>query len=45
MRRAPSGQHKLVIIPQGKDIPRGTLLTILEQAGLNRNEFLRLLRD
>ena len=45
MRRAPSGQHKLVIVPQGKDIPRGTLLTILEQAGLNRNEFLRLLRD
>jgi predicted RNA binding protein YcfA (HicA-like mRNA interferase family) len=34
---------RLVIVPKGKDIPRGTLRSILEQAGLNRDEFLNLL--
>ena len=37
------GRVRLVIVPQGKDIPRGTLLAILEQAGLTRDEFLALL--
>lgn len=43
VRRKPSGRYRLVIVPYGKDIPRGTLLAILEQAGLSREEFLRLL--
>jgi len=34
---------RLVIVPQGKDIPRGTLLAILEQAGLSKEGFLALL--
>lgn len=38
-----SGRVRLVIVPQGKDIPRGTLLAILDQAGLSKDEFLRLL--
>lgn len=37
------GRVHLVIVPQGKDIPRGTLLAILEQAGLSKADFLRLL--
>ena len=43
VRRDPTGTTRLVIVPYGKDIPRGTLLAILEQAGLRREEFLRLL--
>ncbi|MBI3298399.1 MAG: type II toxin-antitoxin system HicA family toxin [Elusimicrobia bacterium] len=39
----PSDKVRLVIVPQGKDIPRGTLLAILDQAGLSRDEFLGLL--
>jgi predicted RNA binding protein YcfA (HicA-like mRNA interferase family) len=39
----PSGHTRLVIVPQGKDIPRGTLLAILDQASLSRDEFLALL--
>jgi len=42
-RVGTSGRTRLVIVPQGKDIPRGTLLAILDQAGLSRDEFLRLL--
>ena len=38
-----TGRTRLVIVPQGKDIPRGTLRAILDQAGLGREEFLRLL--
>lgn len=36
-----SGRPRLVIVPYGKDIPRGTLLSILDQAGLTREEFLK----
>ena len=35
---------KLVIVPQRKQLPKGTLLAILEQAGLTRKEFLKLLK-
>ena len=38
-----TGRARLVIVPQGKDIPRGTLLSIIEQSGLSRDEFLGLL--
>ena len=34
----------LVIVPKRKDVPMGTLLAILEQAGLSREEFLNLLQ-
>jgi predicted RNA binding protein YcfA (HicA-like mRNA interferase family) len=33
----------LVIVPQKDEIPRGTLLSIIEQAGLTRKEFMRIL--
>lgn len=34
----------LVIVPQKKIIPRGTLLAIIKQAGLSKEEFMRLLK-
>ena len=34
---------RLVIIPDRKTIPRGTLRGILEQAGLTREEFLNFI--
>ena len=43
VKRDPTGKIRLVIVPQGRDIPRGTLLAILNQAGLPREEFLKLL--
>jgi predicted RNA binding protein YcfA (HicA-like mRNA interferase family) len=33
----------LVIVPKRRDLPQGTLRAIIEQAGLTRSEFLRLL--
>jgi predicted RNA binding protein YcfA (HicA-like mRNA interferase family) len=42
VRHDPFGT-RLVIVPYGHDIPRGTVLAILEQAGLSRDEFLKLL--
>ncbi|OAQ21536.1 type II toxin-antitoxin system HicA family toxin [Thermosulfurimonas dismutans] len=35
----------LVIVPQKRIIPRGTLLAIIKQAGLTKEEFMRLLRE
>ena len=43
MKREPGGKVMIVIVPQGKDIPRGTLLAILDQSGLSREKFLDLL--
>jgi len=37
-------KSRLVIIPKKKVIPKGTLLSILDQAGLSKKEFLNLLR-
>ena len=34
---------RLVIVPDKKEIPKGTLLSILEQAGLSKEEFVKLL--
>lgn len=42
-KKDAAGRVRLTIVPQGKDIPRGTLLAILDQAGLSRDEFLGLL--
>ncbi|MGR3310096.1 MAG: type II toxin-antitoxin system HicA family toxin [Candidatus Brocadiales bacterium] len=40
-----SGKKRLVVVPQRKEIPKGTLLAIIEQAGLTRDDFVRLLHD
>ena len=42
-RMDPVGRVRLVIVPQRKDVPTGTLRAILDQAGLSREVFLRLL--
>ncbi|OGW05279.1 MAG: hypothetical protein A2W77_08335 [Nitrospinae bacterium RIFCSPLOWO2_12_39_16] len=34
---------RLVIVPKRMDIPKGTLLAILDQAGLTKDEFIDLL--
>jgi len=38
--RDAAGRVRLVIIPHRKDVPTGTLLAIIEQAGLTKAEFL-----
>lgn len=43
VKKDPGGRVRLVIVPQGRDIPRGTLLAILDQAGLTKDDFLSLL--
>jgi predicted RNA binding protein YcfA (HicA-like mRNA interferase family) len=43
MVKRGSGLPRLVIIPERKVLPKGTLRAILEQAGLSREEFLSLL--
>lgn len=35
---------RLVIVPHRKEIPKGTLLAILDQAGLTKEDLLRLLK-
>ncbi|RLI88190.1 MAG: type II toxin-antitoxin system HicA family toxin [Archaeoglobales archaeon] len=40
-----NGTRRLVIIPRKDQIPRGTLITILKQAGLTKEEFLELLKS
>jgi predicted RNA binding protein YcfA (HicA-like mRNA interferase family) len=37
------GRHRLVIVPKRKELPRGTLKAILEQAGLTTEAFVGLL--
>jgi predicted RNA binding protein YcfA (HicA-like mRNA interferase family) len=41
---AADGTVRLVIVPERKDIPVGTLAAIIRQAGLSRDEFLALLK-
>lgn len=43
VKKDSTGRIRLVIVPQGKDIPRGTLVALLEQAGLSKDDFLQLL--
>jgi predicted RNA binding protein YcfA (HicA-like mRNA interferase family) len=43
MVKRSHGDARLVIIPDRKTLPRGTLRGILEQAGLTREEFLDLI--
>ena len=37
------GETRIVIVPDHKEIKKGTLSSILRQAGLSRKEFLELL--
>jgi predicted RNA binding protein YcfA (HicA-like mRNA interferase family) len=37
------GRKLLVIIPRRKDMPKGVLLSILQQANLSKDEFVELL--
>jgi predicted RNA binding protein YcfA (HicA-like mRNA interferase family) len=38
------GGHKLlVIVPKRRELPKGTLLSILQQANLSREDFIKLL--
>ena len=43
VKRGPE-KIRLVIVPDSKALPRGTLHAILDQAGLDRNEFIELLK-
>ena len=38
------GRKLLVIIPKRKDMPKGVLLSILQQANLSEDEFVELLK-
>ncbi|MHA1244891.1 MAG: type II toxin-antitoxin system HicA family toxin [Candidatus Heimdallarchaeota archaeon] len=38
------GKIRLVIIPKRDPIPKGTLLSIIKQSGLSREEFIKLLK-
>jgi predicted RNA binding protein YcfA (HicA-like mRNA interferase family) len=38
-----NNKTRLVIVPDRQEIPKGTLLSILEQAGLSKDDLLRLL--
>ncbi len=44
VRRDQSGRPHLVIIPHRNPVPTGTLMAIIKQSGLSRDEFLRLLK-
>jgi predicted RNA binding protein YcfA (HicA-like mRNA interferase family) len=39
-----NGQVRVVIVPNHPEIARGTLLSIIRQAGMTRDEFLSFLR-
>ncbi len=43
VKRSP-GKVRIVIVPESKALPRGTLHAILDQAGLDRFEFVELLK-
>ncbi|MBI5191494.1 MAG: type II toxin-antitoxin system HicA family toxin [Nitrospirae bacterium] len=38
------GRVRLVIVPERKEIPKGTILSILEQAGLTKDDIIELLK-
>ncbi len=38
-----TGRKLLVIVPKRREIPKGTLLSILKQANLTKEEFIELL--
>jgi predicted RNA binding protein YcfA (HicA-like mRNA interferase family) len=38
------GQKLLVIVPKRDEMPKGVLLSIIQQANLSRDEFVKLLK-
>ena len=36
---------RLVIVPERKNLPKGTLHSILDQAGLTKKEFIKLINE
>jgi len=44
LQKKTENKTLLVIIPRRKQIKRGTLLNILRQAGMTRDDFLELLK-
>ena len=44
-KKDKDGIVRIVIIPERKDIPAGTLNAIIKQSGLSREEFLSALRS
>ena len=43
VRHDPDGRVRLVIVPERRDLPSGTLHAILQQAGLTVEQLLELL--
>ena len=43
MKKTEERTH-LVIVPHKQEIPRGTLLSIIEQAGLTKKEFIEIIK-
>jgi len=43
--KTDTDRTRLVIVPDKDEIPKGTLLAILQQAGLTKDEFTRMLND
>ncbi|MFA5869736.1 MAG: type II toxin-antitoxin system HicA family toxin [Candidatus Bathyarchaeia archaeon] len=39
-----TGQTRIVIVPDHKELAQGTLLSIIRQAGFTREDFLALLK-
>jgi predicted RNA binding protein YcfA (HicA-like mRNA interferase family) len=45
MVKKDNEKTRLVIVPESRTLPRGTLHAILDQAGLGKTEFLKLLKE
>ncbi|MBC8521440.1 MAG: type II toxin-antitoxin system HicA family toxin [Methanomicrobia archaeon] len=39
-----NGRKLLVIVPKRRELPKGTLLSILQQANLSKDDFIELLK-
>ncbi len=44
VRKDSENRPHLIIIPLRDPVPKGTLLSIIKQSGLSREEFLRLIK-
>lgn len=43
VREGSQGEKYIVIIPKRDPIPKGTLISIIKQSGMTREEFIKLL--
>ncbi len=43
VRVGNNGEKYLVIIPKRNPVPKGTLISIIKQSGLTREEFIKLM--